>query len=504
MLLTLCVAFQSKHPFVSGDYNTPNSVSSSGERWIVMLDVGNAQDLQAHIELCVPAPAKVAISVVGLGYVGAVSTACLSSLGHPVIGVDIDPAKVSDIGAGRAPIHEKDLDTLLEEGVRDGLVSATDNLAEAVQQTDVTFVSVGTPTSADGGCDYRFIEAAARAMADGLAGKSEFHVFVMRCSIPPGTTMRVMTPILEERSGKRLGRDFGVAFNPEFLREGVAVADFYAPPKTVIGATCQRTAAVLTRIYAPVDDTPILTSIETAEMVKYVDNVWHATKVCFANEVGRLGKALDVDSHAVMDVFCRDTKLNLSPYYLKPGFAYGGSCLPKEVRAVAHIAERAGVSLPLIENLGVSNREQIDAALRMALDTGAKRVGILGLAFKPGTDDLRESPILEVIAELRVRGIDVVIHDPAITRETAIESQLGYVKHASPGLAALAGDLRGLLAETADEVARSADAIIVTQRNVLYSDVVQMASEQFQKPVIDVVRLYDECPVTEGYQGIGW
>lgn len=469
-----------------------------------MLDLTPSDTSVANIDAVSPMIQKVAISVVGLGYVGAVSTACLSNLGHRVVGVDIDPNKVADIAAGRSPIHEKDLGRLLDEGVQAGLVSATDDLVFAVQDTDVTFVSVGTPTAADGGCDYRFIETAARSMAVGLARKSSFHVFVMRCSIPPGTTMKVMTPILEAVSGKTLGIDFGVAFNPEFLREGVAVADFYAPPKTVIGATCGRTAEILQDIYEPVDANPITTSIETAEMVKYVDNVWHATKVCFANEVGRLSKSLGVDSHDVMDVFCQDTKLNLSPYYLKPGFAYGGSCLPKEVRAVAHMAGQQGVSLPLIGSLGVSNREQIECAARMALETGAKRIGILGLAFKPGTDDLRESPILEVIAELRAKGVEVVVHDPAITRETAIESQLGYVKHGSPGLAALASELRDFLVETPEDVVSAADAIIVTQRSVVYSDVARMASEQYQTPIVDVVRLYDEAPKIKSYQGIGW
>ena len=446
---------------------------------------------------------KPAISVVGLGYVGAVSTACLASLGHRVIGVDIDREKVADIAAGRSPIHEKDLGRLLADGVADARVTATDDLAYAVRDTDVTFVSVGTPTAEDGGCDYRFIEAAARSMAVGLAQKSGFHVFVMRCSIPPGTTMRVMTPILERMSGKRLGIDFGVAFNPEFLREGVAVEDFYAPPKTVIGATCARTANVLRQIYAPVDEAPIVTSIETAEMVKYVDNVWHATKVCFANEVGRLAKSQGVDSHDVMDVFCKDTKLNLSPYYLKPGFAYGGSCLPKEVRAVAHIAGTQGVSLPMIENLDASNRVQIDQAVELVKARGVRRVAVLGLAFKPGTDDLRESPTLDMIAALRDAGIEVRAHDPAVTRETNIEGQLGYVKHGAPGLAALAEELSDLIASDASAACRSADAVIVTQKNDAYTIAAGLALEK-GVPVIDVVRAFPSLPASDAYHGIGW
>ncbi|MEP4198335.1 MAG: nucleotide sugar dehydrogenase [Aliishimia sp.] len=444
---------------------------------------------------------KPSISVIGLGYVGAVSTACLSSLGHSVIGVDVDLEKVASIGKGRSPIHEHDLERLLSEGVETGLVSATSDLVHAVVSTDVTFVSVGTPTAADGGCDHSYIEAAALAIGEGLRNKNAFHVVVMRCSIPPGVTMKFMTPILERASGKVAGVDFGVCFNPEFLREGVAVEDFYAPPKTVIGANDERSAAILTRIYEPVDEHPIVTSVETAEMVKYVDNVWHASKVCFANEVGRLCKPLGVDSHDVMDVFVQDTKLNLSPYYLKPGFAFGGSCLPKEVRAVAHIAKEAGVSLPMIESLTTSNATHIDRALEMARETGAKTVGVLGLAFKPGTDDLRESPILEVIAALNADGIEVVIHDPAITPDTQLSGQLAYVRHASSGLRSLAHDLPMMMRADCADVVASADALIVTHASDLYRQAVKDAGE---KPIIDVVRINAEVNQQANYNGIGW
>lgn len=444
---------------------------------------------------------KPSISVVGLGYVGAVSTACLSSLGHRVVGVDIDASKVECIAAGKSPIHEKDLEKLLSEGVDNELVSATDNLEQAVVDTDVTFVSVGTPTAADGGCDHSYIEAAARSIGAGLKRKSDFHVVVMRCSIPPGVTMGFMAPIIEEASGLKAGVDFGVCFNPEFLREGVAVEDFYAPPKTVIGANDERSANILSRIYEAVDEKPIITSVETAEMVKYVDNVWHATKVCFANEVGRLCKPLSVDSHEVMDVFVQDTKLNLSPYYLKPGFAFGGSCLPKEVRAVAHIGKELGIDLPLINSLGVSNKTHIEQATEMVRKTGAKKVGVLGLAFKPGTDDLRESPILEVIAALNAEGVEVEIHDVAITPETPLAGQLAYVRHGSPGLQALASDLPGMMCRDAAEVVANADAIIVTHANDLYREILAQSPNT---PVIDVVRIAKEAPKTETYNGIGW
>ena len=444
---------------------------------------------------------KPSISVVVLGYVGAISTACLSSLGHHVIGVDIDATKVACIADGRSPIHEKDLETLLADGVANSLVSATDDLEQAVVDTDITFISVGTPTAADGGCDHSYIEAAARAIGAGLKRKNDFHVVVMRCSIPPGVTTGFVTPLIEEVSGLTAGIDFGVCFNPEFLREGVAVADFYAPPKTVIGANDPRSAAILTRIYEAVDETPIVTSIETAEMVKYVDNVWHATKVCFANEVGRLCKSLDVDSHDVMDVFVQDTKLNLSPYYLKPGFAFGGSCLPKEVRAVAHIAKQQGVSLPMIESLSASNQTHIERALEMTRETGAKTVGVLGLAFKPGTDDLRESPILEVIAALNAEGVNVLIHDPAITPDTPLDGQLAYVRHGSAGLQSLAHDLPQMMRAECEDVVHHADALIVTHANDLYRDVITKMADI---PVIDVVRITAQTTSTPNVNGIGW
>jgi len=305
-------------------------------------------------------------------------------------------------------------------------------------------------------------------------------------------------------SGMCLVEDFGFAFNACFLREVVALDDFDAPPKTVFEATCDRTGKVLRQICAPVDEAPIVTTIETAEMVKYVDNVWHATKVCFATEVGRLAKSQGEDGHAVMDIFCQDQKLNLSPYYLKPGFAYGGSCLPKEVRAVAHIAKGAGVSLPMIENLGTSNQAQIDAAIQMVRDTGAQRVGVLGLAFKPGTDDLRESPILAVIAALRDEGITVVAHDPAITPDTNIAAQLAYVRHASRGLTELDDALPGMVAPTPEAVHAECDAVIVTQANATYSELLRNVLSEGKTPVIDVVRTFAELPESRAYAGIGW
>lgn len=447
------------------------------------------------------AAAKASVSVVGLGYVGAVSCACLCDLGHRVVGVDIDRQKIDQIAEGKSPIHERDLEMLLTQAVGKDLLTTTDDLVQATIDTDVTFLSVGTPTAADGGCDFRYIEAAARDIGAGIAKKDGYHVVVLRCSVPPGSTLEVMAPIIAEVSGKEAGRDFGICFNPEFLREGVAIDDFRKPPKTVVGAIDERSAKVVAEIFSPVDPAPILCSIGDAEMVKYVDNVWHAAKVCFANEVGRLSKSYGVNGKNVMDIFCRDEKLNISSYYLKPGFAYGGSCLPKEVRAVSYLAGQRGVDLPLIESLGSSNLSQIEEATRMVLETGARKVAVLGLAFKRGTDDLRESPVLEVIGRLSQVGVTISAHDQAITRDTNIEGQLAYVKHGSSGLAEVASNLRSMLKESLSEALEGADAVVVTHRDPHYA---QALSSLRDVPIIDLVGLFDQVPEKLQYNGIGW
>jgi GDP-mannose 6-dehydrogenase len=443
---------------------------------------------------------KPAISVIGLGYVGAVSCGCLAALGHRVIGVDIDAGKVAAIAAGKAPIHEAGLDELLAQGLAQGRIDATADLAAAVAGTDVTFVSVGTPTAEDGGCNTRHIAAAAEAIGLALRDKAGFHIVVLRCSVPPGTTHGLMAQRIEALSGKALGTDFGIAFVPEFLREGVAVEDFHAPARTVIGASDERTSATVARIFAPVDPEPLLTGIETAELVKYVDNVWHAAKVCFANEVGRLSKAVGVDGRRVMDIFVRDTKLNLSPYYLKPGFAYGGSCLPKEVRAVSHLAGQHGIRLPLVESLGRSNAEQIETALRMVRATGARRVAVLGLAFKPGTDDLRESPILEVMAALMDEGVALAAHDRVLGRPGGLDRPLEALRGAPPALARLAAALPGLVEERAEAAIAGAEAVIVAHSDPGLRALLAASG----LPVIDLVGLFAPDLAPRGCEGIGW
>lgn len=445
---------------------------------------------------------KPSISIIGLGYVGAVSTACLANLGHEVIGADLDALKVDQIANGISPIHEENLQNLLQDGVEDELITATTDVTAAVRDTDITFVSVGTPTKSDGGCDASYIISAAQMIGEGLKQKNAYHLVVMRCSIPPGTTLNVMVPEIEKASGLKMGEDFGICFNPEFLREGTAIADFEAPPKTVIGANDERAAIALTEVYQPVDENVIITTIEAAEMVKYVDNIWHATKVCFANEVGRICKPLDIDSHEVMNIFVQDTKLNLSPYYLKPGFAYGGSCLPKEVRAVAHLGEELGIDLPLVNSLAKTNEEQIQSAVDLVKKTGKRKIGFLGLAFKAGTDDLRESPILEVIASLLKDGYDVKTHDPAIGKDTAIKGQFNYVRNVCPHLEQLIDELPEMMTDDCSELVDDCDVVVVTQKNANFQ--MQVGARMHNKQVIDLVRLFDELPKSQSYEGIGW
>jgi GDP-mannose 6-dehydrogenase len=445
---------------------------------------------------------KPAISVIGLGYVGAVSMACLSHLGFRMVGVDISREKVDFINEGRSPIVEERLGELLKEGVENNRISATQNLVAAVFETDVTFLSVGTPTSKDGGCDFTFVRQASRAIGQAIGMKSGYHVVVLRCSVPPGTTLDVVVPEIELASGKKLGPDFGVCFNPEFLREGVAVADFFAPPKTVVGASDTRAERTVTAIYEAVDKKVIFTSIESAEMVKYVDNVWHATKVAFGNEVGRLCKKLNIDSHDVMNIFVKDLKLNLSPYYLKPGFAFGGSCLPKEVRAVSHIAHAMGVEVPLIDSLTVSNQRHIAQAITLLQAFKGKRIGFLGVTFKPDTDDMRESPTLDVMATLHNDGEAIKAYDPNLNFGPLLQHQIDYVRHAVPAQAKLMDELQALTVASAEELVAGSDVVVVSHATEEFRKAVKARNPDIH--VLDLARLFKEIPAEATYQGIAW
>lgn len=464
--------------------------------------VVTGQAANSKASAAIAANGKPAISVIGLGYVGAVSMACLSHLGFRMVGVDVSFEKVRAIKEGRSPIVEARLGELLAEGVAEGRVDATQNLIAAVLETDVTFMSVGTPTAKDGGCDFTYVRQASRAIGQALALKTSRHIVVLRCSVPPGTTLDVVVPEIEAASGKKLGRDFGVCFNPEFLREGVAVSDFFAPPKTVVGTSDPQTAADVAAIYKAIEDRVLFTSIEAAEMVKYADNVWHATKVAFGNEIGRLCKSLGIDSHDVMDIFVQDKKLNLSAYYLKPGFAFGGSCLPKEVRAVSYIAKAHGVSVPLVDSLMVSNDEHVGEAVRLLEAFKGKRVGFLGVTFKPDTDDLRESPTLALMARLMKRGDKLAAYDPNLDFGPLLKGQMDYVKHACADQADLMDALESLVVNDAETLIANSDVVVVSHATPEFREAIKARGAGIH--VLDLARLYKELPLEDTYQGIAW
>ncbi len=334
------------------------------------------------------------ISVFGLGYVGAVSAGCLAHDGHQVIGVDPNENKVTLINRGLAPIIENDIGGIIKNSVQTGRLTATTFVVDAVRDTDISLICVGTPSQLNGNLDLSYVRRVCEEIGEALKEKPDFHVVVARSTMLPGSMRDVVIPTLESASGKRSGMDFGICNNPEFLREGTAVYDYYNPPKTVIGETDARAGDLLVKLYEHMSAPLIRTDVETAEMVKYTDNTWHALKVSFANEIGNLCKALGIDGHQVMDIFCQDTKLNLSPYYMKPGFAFGGSCLPKDVRALSYKARSLDLELPVLNSILPSNKRQVEKGIKMIVDKGKRKVGVLGFSFKAGTDDLRESPLV--------------------------------------------------------------------------------------------------------------
>jgi GDP-mannose 6-dehydrogenase len=442
-----------------------------------------------------------AISVIGLGHVGAVLVACYAQLGHRVAGVDLDRAKVAEIAAGRSPVVETELDDALAQGVAGKRISASTNILDALLETDITFVCVGTPSRADGTVQLSALQDVARSIGAALALKADYHLVVVRSTVPTGTTRGMILPEIERGSGKRCGVDFGLCFHPEFLREGIAIADFHAPAKTVIGQFDEESGAMLAQLYRGIQATLLRTTIEAAEMVKYVDNTWHAVKVAFANEVGRICQSMDLDSHDVMDIFVQDRKLNLSPYYLKPGFAFGGSCLPKDVRAIIGLAHRNSVKVPLIDSLLRSNDSHIDHAFRLISKCGAKRVGLLGLTFKHGTSDLRESPQVDLIGRLLDAGYDVWAHDRNVY--TSAFCQAGdYFRTASRTTRVALQALPNLLIDTANQLVEACDVIVVS--HATHDFVAALKARASSSTVIDLVRLPIHLQATPGYRGICW
>jgi GDP-mannose 6-dehydrogenase len=435
------------------------------------------------------------VSIFGLGYVGAVSAACLADLGHTILGVDPNDEKVRLINEGRSPVVEAELEELTGRAVSRKRLRAIQDPQAAVLETEVTFICVATPSKTNGDLDFRYLEKVCAEIGAALAAKPTFHVVVVRSTILPGTLQGLLIPLLERHSGRRAGVDFGVCNNPEFLREGTAVHDFRNPPKTVIGATDSRSADLVQGLYAGLPGPFIRCPIEVGEMVKYADNTWHAVKVAFANEIGKICKSAGVDSHAVMDIFCQDTKLNLSPYYMKPGFAFGGSCLPKDLRALTYRARSRDVTTPLLSSLLFSNREQVEHGLDMIMAGQSKSVGILGFSFKAGTDDLRESPLVEVIERLIGKGYDLRLYDRNVNIAKLTGANREYIMKVIP-------HIERLMVGTVQEVLEHAEVIVIGNRAEEFTQIA--ARLRPEQRVVDFVRIRQIEENHANYAGLCW
>jgi GDP-mannose 6-dehydrogenase len=436
------------------------------------------------------------VSVFGLGYVGSVSAASFAADGHTVVGVDVNADKVASINEGRSPIVEKGLEELIQQSAADGSLRATTSTDEAIQTTDLSLLCVGTPSRKNGSLDLSYLERVCQQIGAALRHKSEYHVVVVRSTVLPGTTHDVVIPALEKASGKKYGTGFGVTVNPEFLREGTAIEDFRNPPITLVGHNYRSDAAPTEALYARVQAPLINTTIRTAEMMKYASNTWHALKVCFANEIGNVCKRLQIDSHEVMDIFCRDEKLNLSSYYMKPGFAFGGSCLPKDVRALQYRAREVDLDLPVIQSILGSNHLQIQHAIDEVIETGKKRVGLLGFSFKAGTDDLRESPIVILAEALLGKGCQLCIYDRNVSLARLVGANKAYINTQIPHLSSL-------LCDTVEDVIDKSEVIVIGNKSPEFAGALMAARPD--QIVIDLVRLpVDPVRLRAEYRGLCW
>lgn len=436
------------------------------------------------------------ISVFGLGYVGTVSAACLAKEGHRVIGVDIDSSKVEIVNSGQSPVIERDLDELITRAVKSGRLRATTEAADGVLNSDLSLICVGTPSKNSGSLDLTYVERVCRDIGRALGEKNGFHTIVLRSTVLPGTTRQTVIPALEASSGQVAGQGFGLAYNPEFLREGTSVRDFYHPPFTVIGELDSQAVEVVLSLYEGLDAPLVRVPLEAAEMVKYTCNAFHALKVTFANEVGNLCKRLDIDSHQVMDIFCLDDRLNLSPYYLKPGFAFGGSCLPKDLRALLYHGRRNDLTLPVLEAILPSNQLQVQRGVEMVMQTGRKKVGVLGFSFKAGTDDLRESPLVEMIETLLGKGYEIRIYDKNVSLARLHGANRAYIEGEIPHIATL-------MCDSIDEVLAQSDVIVIGNSSPEFGQVQKRARPD--QTVIDLVRIKgNSVGMQARYEGICW
>ena len=436
------------------------------------------------------------ISIFGLGYVGAVSMACLARDGHEVVGVDLDPLKLELIRSGRSPIVEEGIQELTAEVVKSGRVRVTDDVAEAVRSTDLSFICVGTPSSANGSQDLSAVRRVSEQIGAALKGKTGYHTVVMRSTIQPGSMTTVVQAGLEAESGKKANVDFGLGFQPEFLREGTSIKDYDSPPFTVIGTEDERAADVLREVFGHLECEFIVTSIGVAEMLKYACNAFHAVKITFANEIGRLARSVGVDGRSVMDLVCKDTRLNISPVYMKPGFAFGGSCLPKDLRALTYVGKQNDVTTPMLGNVMGSNRAHVDHALDLVVRSGKRRIGMIGLSFKAGTDDLRESPLVTVAERLIGKGYDLRIYDPEVNLSRLLGANKRYIEHSIPHIGSL-------MVSSAEEAVDHAEVLLI---GMIARDLLPVIQQRIspEQLVVDLVGVPTGPAASERYVGVCW
>src|SRR5580704_4508563 len=433
------------------------------------------------------------ITVFGLGYVGSVVSACLGQDGHVVTGVDPDVNKVNSINNSKSPIVEPQLEDAIAKAVGAGTLRALTSVEEL---GDVSFVSVGTPSNENGSFGLSQILRVAEQIGILLAKTEHFHVVNIRSTVLPGTVEEKIIPLLESSSGKKAGLDFGVCINPEFMRETTAVPDYYHPPLTVIGETDRRSGDIIASLYEKIDAPVERCSLRTAGMMKYACNAFHALKITFANEIGMFCKALGIDSHEVMKIVCQDTKLNLSPYYMKPGFAFGGSCLPKDLRALLYESKLRDLEIPMLNSILTSNRLQVDRAVNLVKKTGKNKIGVLGLSFKAGTDDLRESPIVSLIESLIGKGFAVSIYDEEVSLARIHGANKRYIEHSIPHISSLLKDSIG-------EVLEQSEVLVVAKRGKCFEE--SVASLNHGSVVIDLVHIFsDASKRPAAYDGICW
>ncbi|WP_426293708.1 nucleotide sugar dehydrogenase [Dyadobacter endophyticus] len=434
------------------------------------------------------------ISIFGLGYVGCVSLGCLAQNGHNVIGVDVSEDKVGQINSGIATIVENEIDDIIAEQHKLGRVSATHDVKYAVQNSEISIIAVGTPSTDQGHLNLDYIFAVAESIAEALKEKEGFHVIALRSTIMPGTCEK-FARIIAEKSGKEYNKHFTVADNPEFLREGTAVKDYYNPPLTLIGSDSEIGIQKLSQLYNELPGELIVTDIKVAEIMKYVNNSYHALKISFANEIGNICSALQIDSHEVMEIFCKDKQLNISPYYFKPGFAYGGSCLPKDLKGLNTLAHDLYIQAPVLESIDKTNEIQKQRAVSLLSKYFGKKIAVLGLSFKAGTDDLRNSPSVELVESLIGRGFDVSIYDQNISIAKLTGKNKEYIQKRIPHLS-------NLLQDDLEQLIQKSDVIVISNREKQFSDAVKKLSG---KVVIDLVRLnVSEIADNNSYIGINW